>query len=101
MRTCGDCIVCCVYFEVPELEKKAMAHCPHLILEGPVPLGREHGDREDNQVPVGDLSLPTGPGGAEMAGGAQTASAGGANAGLWPGAPLAAAGGSVAQGGLG
>jgi hypothetical protein len=52
LRTCGDCIVCCVYFPIDDekLTKKAMCHCPHLILKGPIPKGRENGDREDNQV---------------------------------------------------
>ena len=37
MRTCGECIACCVYckIECPELSKKAMTPCPHLTLPGP------------------------------------------------------------------
>jgi hypothetical protein len=33
-RTCGNCVVCCVYpgIESPELVKPAMQHCPYLRL---------------------------------------------------------------------
>jgi hypothetical protein len=32
MRTCGECVVCCVYQRIddPELKKDAMVHCKHL-----------------------------------------------------------------------
>lgn len=35
-RSCGDCIVCCVYprIEDPELTKVGMKHCPNLTLPG-------------------------------------------------------------------
>jgi len=36
MRTCGDCIVCCVYPGIKELDKGAMVHCPHVKLPGPI-----------------------------------------------------------------
>jgi hypothetical protein len=37
MRTCGDCIVCCVYLkiDVPELRKEGMRHCPHVKADEP------------------------------------------------------------------
>lgn len=35
MRSCGDCIVCCVYPRIPELGKGGMEHCVHLSLPGP------------------------------------------------------------------
>ncbi len=34
-RDCGDCIVCCVYQGIKELDKGAMVHCPHVRLPGP------------------------------------------------------------------
>ena len=35
-RTCGDCIVCCVYPRIksPTLNKQPMAHCEYLTLPG-------------------------------------------------------------------
>jgi hypothetical protein len=35
-RTCGDCVACCVYLNItdPKLNKRAMSHCPHLLLPG-------------------------------------------------------------------
>lgn len=37
-RSCGDCIVCCVYLKIdqPELQKPALSHCKHLCLKNPV-----------------------------------------------------------------
>lgn len=35
-RECGDCIVCCVYPRIPQLEKPPMTHCENLNLPGPV-----------------------------------------------------------------
>ncbi len=32
-RTCGDCIACCVYLKVSELDKKGFEHCRHLNLD--------------------------------------------------------------------
>jgi hypothetical protein len=41
MRTCGDCIVCCVYLkiDVPELRKEGMRHCPHVKADEPEVIG--------------------------------------------------------------
>jgi Fe-S-cluster containining protein len=41
IRTCGDCIVCCVYQRIndPELKKDAMVHCPNLNLQEPITEG--------------------------------------------------------------
>jgi hypothetical protein len=41
MRTCGDCIVCCVYLkiDVPELTKPGMRHCPHVEADEPEVVG--------------------------------------------------------------
>ena len=38
MRTCGECIVCCVYprIEDPQMSKAAMVHCSELRLSQPV-----------------------------------------------------------------
>lgn len=33
MRECGDCIVCCVYLKIPELDKRGFEHCRHLSLD--------------------------------------------------------------------
>jgi hypothetical protein len=35
VRTCGDCVVCCVYLriDVPELKKEGMRHCPHVLTD--------------------------------------------------------------------
>lgn len=51
-RTCGDCIVCCVYpsIEAPGLSKRAMAHCPHLRLPAPALIGIEDGATRHNRV---------------------------------------------------
>jgi hypothetical protein len=35
LRDCGDCIVCCVYPRIPELNKRGMEHCSNLTLPGP------------------------------------------------------------------
>lgn len=52
MRTCGDCIVCCVYpsIESPELDKPAMHHCPHLRLPESTTNGLENGATSHNEV---------------------------------------------------
>jgi len=34
-RKCGDCISCCVYLRINEIEKPPMSHCVHLSLVGP------------------------------------------------------------------
>jgi hypothetical protein len=38
VRSCGDCIACCVYFEIKDkkLDKPLMKHCPYLTLPGAV-----------------------------------------------------------------
>lgn len=35
-RTCGDCIVCCVYPRISELNKRGMSHCVNLDLVDPI-----------------------------------------------------------------
>lgn len=35
-RTCGDCIVCCVYPRIKELNKKGLTHCSNLNLIDPI-----------------------------------------------------------------
>ena len=35
MRTCGDCIVCCVYLRIRQLDKPPMRHCKHVDADIP------------------------------------------------------------------
>lgn len=51
-RDCGNCIICCVYFQIKDdkLEKNAMEHCRHLTLPGPTPDALENGAHENNEV---------------------------------------------------
>ena len=35
MRECGECIVCCVYPKIPELDKDGMRHCVHAMADEP------------------------------------------------------------------
>lgn len=35
-RECGDCIVCCVYHRIPQLNKPPMTHCENLDVPGPI-----------------------------------------------------------------
>jgi hypothetical protein len=37
LRTCGDCVACCVYLRIeePELKKEGMRHCPHVMSDEP------------------------------------------------------------------
>ena len=43
MRTCGDCIVCCVYLRIddPDLTKEGMRHCPHVKADEPEDPGKK------------------------------------------------------------
>ncbi len=34
-RSCGDCIACCVYLKIPQINKKACEHCKYLSLDHP------------------------------------------------------------------
>lgn len=31
MRACGECVACCVWHSVEELDKPPMRHCPHML----------------------------------------------------------------------
>jgi hypothetical protein len=37
MRTCGDCVACCIYLQIddPVLKKKGMKHCPFVETDEP------------------------------------------------------------------
>ena len=35
MRECGDCVACCVYYRISEIDKKGMQPCSHLNIEKP------------------------------------------------------------------
>lgn len=39
IRNCGECIACCSYLKIPELDKKGLEHCRHLKLSDPVQEG--------------------------------------------------------------
>jgi Fe-S-cluster containining protein len=40
IRSCGDCIACCVYLKIPALDKPGLAHCQHLNLAEPEEEGK-------------------------------------------------------------
>jgi hypothetical protein len=42
MRSCGDCVACCIYLRIedPELDKEGMRHCPHVATDEAEILGK-------------------------------------------------------------
>lgn len=34
MRTCGQCVACCTYLRVAEIQKEGLTRCPHLLPGG-------------------------------------------------------------------